>query len=85
MAVQTIPDSPIAMRREYLNTAREEATRQPTEENTAYLIALTQALLRDVCGEPGLEIRIGVPRPAVERALAQKDQAPRQASTYPRL
>ena len=57
------------MRREYLNTAREVATRQPTEENTAYLIVLTQALLRDVCGEPGLEIRIGVPR-----ALAQKDQ-----------
>ncbi len=49
------------MRREYLNTARDVATRTPTEENTAYLIALTQALLRDVCAEPELEIRIGVP------------------------
>lgn len=68
MAVPTIPASPIAMRREYLNTAREVATRQPTEENTAYLIALTQALLRDVCSEPSLEIRIGVPRSAVKRA-----------------
>lgn len=62
MTVPTIPDSPIAMRREYIRAAREVATRKPTEENTAYLIALTQALLRDVCGEPELEIRIGVPR-----------------------
>ncbi|MGU3628112.1 hypothetical protein [Comamonas sp. C24C] len=75
MAAPTIPDSPVAMRREYLNTAREVATRQPTEESTAYLIALTQALLRDVCGEPALEIRIGVPRSAVKRAQAQKGQA----------
>ena len=74
MAGPTIPDSPIAMRREYLNTAREVATRQPTEESTAYLVALTQALLRDVCGEPELELRIGVPRSAVKRAQAQKGQ-----------
>lgn len=61
MTTPTIPSNPIVMRREYLNTARDVATRTPTEENTAYLIALTQALLRDVCAEPELEIRIGVP------------------------
>lgn len=71
MPAPTIPASPIAMRREYLNTAREVATRQPTEENTAYLIALTQALLREVCGEPALEIRIDVPRSAVKHAKPQ--------------
>lgn len=70
MAVPTVPTNPVAMRREYLKTAREVATRQPTAENTAYLIALTQALLRDVCCEPELEFRIGVPRSAIDRANA---------------
>lgn len=62
MKVPTIPGNPIVMRREYLDTARDVATRQPTEENVGYLIALTEALLRDVCGEPDLQINIGDPR-----------------------
>jgi len=55
------------MRREYLKTATEVATRKPTEENTARLIALTQSLLREVTGEPKLEIRIGLPRSTMQK------------------
>ena len=56
-----LPTHPIAVRREYLEAAREVAARQPTEESVARLLALTQALFAIVCGEPELELRIVVP------------------------
>lgn len=56
-----LPKHPIAVRREYLKAAREVATRQPTDESVARLLALTQALFAIVCGEPELELRMVVP------------------------
>lgn len=56
-----LPKHPIAVRREYLIAAREVATRQPTDESVARLLALTQALFAIVCGEPELELRMVVP------------------------
>lgn len=56
-----LPKHPIAVRREYLEAAREVATRQPTDESVARLLALTQALFAIVCGEPELELRMVVP------------------------
>lgn len=56
-----LPKHPIAVRREYLAAAHEVATRQPTDENVARLLALTQALFAIVCEEPDLELRIVVP------------------------
>lgn len=67
MPVIPIPTNPTSLRRDYLDTAREVAIRMPTEANIARLIALTQALLRDVTGEPAIEIRIGVPRHALQK------------------
>lgn len=60
-----VNESRVALRRDYLNTAREVAVRTPTEANVALPIALTQELLRDVIGEPAIEIRISGPDSAM--------------------
>lgn len=74
MPVAPIPESSVVLRREYLKVAREVAIMQPTEESAARLIALTQALLRDVTGEPSLFLTVSVSQEALNRNQAKEGE-----------
>ncbi|QIL72274.1 hypothetical protein G7048_19100 [Diaphorobacter sp. HDW4B] len=58
---QPIPLHPIALRREYLEASRLVANGRPDEADVARLVGLTQALLRDLVGEPKLDLVVKVP------------------------
>lgn len=58
---ETIPTNPMVLRREYLNTAQ-EIVRSPTEQALVRLIVLTEAMLRDLTQEPGLQLVLHVPK-----------------------
>lgn len=57
-----MPTHPIALRREYLNVSGTVArSLKPSTEEVALLLALTECLLRDLCAEPELQLRMVLP------------------------
>ena len=61
MSTAPIPTHPIVLRRQYIEYANKVATRQPTEDDLARLLALTQALFRLLTGEANLTINLEFP------------------------